>query len=212
MAGGLEIVRIRVLFLEPGNKVHPSYLEDCITSTMIEDSSLDWVPETYEEQGYLAICKESLVDGLLHAPPMRDFIGSSPNDPVMEVLKPFTVVYFDLLENNADWESGSGQIGYALENTSMADVFGDYVPQFIEYAKLLTGRSRASKTEWGTKVQFLTMWSCWNNQDYWGEWDSGEELDGIISHHEMKVTKLKDAILLATAALPKVPADALQVD
>jgi hypothetical protein len=209
--GGLEIIRVRVLFLEPGNKIHPSALEDCITSVQLEESGIDWVPEEYEAQGYLQLCKESLTDGLLHSSPASEF-SASPNDPVMEVTKPFAVVYFDLLENNADWESGSGQVGYALENTSIMDVFGDHAQQFIDYAKLLTDRKGTNKSEWGVKVQFLTMWSCWSNQDYWGEWNSGEELAGIVCHYDMKVTKIKDAILLASERFKPTLNDPLQID
>jgi hypothetical protein len=190
---GLEMVRVRVLFLEPGNKIHPSFLDNCLTSVMIEDNGRrSWWPEDYEAERYFALSKLDFIDsvGSGHS----DELLSSPNDPVVEMLKPLVVLYFDLLENNADWESGAGAIGYALENVTLWDEFGDHVEDFIAYARALSDRGSAHKSDYGTKVQFLTMWSCRSHQDYWGEWDIEEDFVGIFTHSSVKTTNIKKAI------------------
>jgi hypothetical protein len=193
MAGGLEMVRVRVLFLEPGNKIHPSLLDDCLTDCMLaDDGRREWAPEDYEEEGYLTLSKMDFADSIEQS--HGGSILTSPNDPVLEMLKPLTVLYFDLLENNADWESGTGAIGFALENVSLWDEFGGMVEDFIAYAKLLSTCPGAHKSEYGTKVQFLTMWSCWSDQDHNGEWDCGEDFVGIFQHADIRTTKIKTAI------------------
>jgi hypothetical protein len=191
MAGGLEMVRVRVLFLEPGNKIHPSLLDNCLTDRMIEvEDCRDWCPEDYEAEDYFTISKLDFADSINVS--IHGGMLSSPNDPVVEMLKPLTVLYFDLLENNADWETGNGAICCALENISLWDEFGKYAADFIAYARTLTSLKNVHKSDYGTKVQFLTMWRCWSDQDYFGEWDNGEYLIGVFTHASVAVTPLRE--------------------
>jgi hypothetical protein len=195
MAGGLEMVRVRVLFLEPGNKIHPSWLDNAITDVMLLSSktrTIDGWGE-YEEAGYFKLCKEEFTDGLLHSRYDNER-GQSPNDPCVEIVKPMVAVYFDLLENNSDWESGSGQIGEAIENLGLFDVFHEHVEKFIAYARQLIDRKSTHKSEYGTKVQFLTMWFCHSYQSFVGEWNSSEDLIGVFSQNNVKVTPMREAI------------------
>lgn len=206
MAGGLEMVRVRVLFLEPGDKIHPSWLDDAITDVMLADRNKRSIREgaEYEEDGYYKLCQEEFVDSLIHSRHDSNF-GQSPNDPCVEMLKPMVAVYFDMLENNSDWESGQGQLGFSVESIGTYEVFHKHTAQFIEYARCFLNRKSAHKSVFGTKVQFMTMWSCWTAQsDSTGEWDSGENLLGVFHHSEITVTPMKWALQMAQN-WPKTP-------
>lgn len=201
MERGLELVRVRVLFLEVGDKVHPSYLDNCITNVSLQDRNRLFDSSDYEADGYFKLSVTDFVDSVeLHS------YGASPNDPVVEMLKPLVAVYFDPLECNADWDSGAGQIGWMVSETSLMDVFGDEAEKLIYYARALRQRAKSHKSEWGTRVQFLTMWSCWTSKSYFGEWDNGEDLLGIFEYTEAAITKIDDAIqrLKNQAKVPEI--------
>ncbi len=158
----LELVRVRVLFLEPGNKVSPEHVE-----SGLDDELNQWTVEALKKEGY-ARAQD------LPPPSPHDLITSDCDSVVM--LKPLTFIYFDTLGCGADWEHS--WMDEAVSCSSYADIFGDIVPDLITYAKLL---ARRTTSEWGTKVNFLTVWSCWSHYNaYDGDWDSGEEFAGIL--------------------------------
>jgi hypothetical protein len=105
------------------------------------------------------------------------------------MLVPMVVVYFDLLEVNADW-AGEGGLGDTVENIGRWEAFGEWYDVLVAHARQLTGLKSAHKDEWGTKVQFMTMW-LWNSwTDYFGEWDCDHDLLGWFTNGMVDIRKM----------------------
>jgi hypothetical protein len=185
-----EMVRIRVLFLEPGNLIHPSELDDGITEYTKQEKRMIY-GEDYADFNVYKINSAALADSIHMGSELMCEIVSTPNDPCVEMLVPMTVVYFDLLEMDSDWSSPGGGIGSTLENIGIWETFGDDYDTIVQYAKRLTspGNLRAHRDEWGTKVQFMAMYKYQSWTDYWGEWDCDHGLVGYFSNADVRVQK-----------------------
>lgn len=193
------MVRVRVLFLEPGNCAYASELEAGISLPAAQSGSAMYA-EDYYEAGFCKVSSGHLAESLQHGDQvMGGSMASSPNDPVVEMVLPLTVVYFDILEVNADWADGGG-LGYDIECVGLFEVFHEHVADFIEYARHLTSQSNAHKDEFGQRVQFLTLWSYWTTRDYWGEYDSGADFVGVFDRRDITTRPLSDV------PVPVVPA------
>ncbi len=190
------MVRVRVLFLEPGDVAYASEIEAGISLPAAQCGKMMHA-EDYQEDGFYKVSASHLGESLQHGEMvLGGTMASSPNDPVIEMILPLTVVYFDLLEVNADWADGGG-VGYDIECVGLFDVFHEYVADFIEHARLRLDKPNVHRDEFGTKVQFLTMWSYWSSQDYWGEWDCGVDFVGVFDRGDIKTRPLLDTPLVA---------------
>jgi hypothetical protein len=185
-----EMVRIRVLFLEPGNLIHPSELDDGITEYTVKEKKMIY-GEDYADFNVYKINSAALADSIQMGGHLNCEIISTPNDPCVEMLVPLTVVYFDLLELDADWTGPGGGIGSTLENVGIWETFGDDYDTLVEYAKRLATPGKAHRDEWGTKVQFMAMYKYQSWTDYWGGWDCDHGLVGYFSNRDVRVTKFR---------------------
>jgi hypothetical protein len=173
------MIRVRVLFLEPGDLIHPSELDDGITEYTIKEGRMVY-GEDYADFNVYKINSAALADSICIGYEEEIKVLSTPNDPCMEMLVPLTVVYFDIIEINSDWHSPGGGIGWSVESIGIWETFGDDYATLVAHAKTLLGRPTAHKDAEGTKVQFMVMyeWGSWT--DYWGEWDCDHRLVGLI--------------------------------
>lgn len=177
-----EMVRVRVLFLKPGDRVHPSEFDEGINDfSMKADRSL-W-GEDLADMGVYKISSSDLADSLYISTDHFSGMISSPNDPVVEMLVPTWIMYFDLLSFNSDW-AGDGFLDWNIESTSVWETFSAFVPTLLEHAKTL---KTSHEDGFGAKVQFLTMWECSTWQDYWGEWDCDHQLLGTFNERDIPV-------------------------
>lgn len=184
---GHEMVRVRVLFLEPGNLIHPSELDDGITEHSVREQKSIY-GEDYADFNVYKINSAALADSIHMGDQLHCEIISTPNDPCVEMLVPMTVVYFDILGVNSDWTGGLG-VGDALENIGLWETFGQDYETLVAHAKTLLGHKNVHKDEWGTKVQFLAMYDYGAWTDYWGEWDCEHNLIGFFDVGDIPVKK-----------------------
>lgn len=185
-----EMIRVRVLFLEPGNLIHPSELDDGIHEITVKEKRM-----VYGEDlaGYDAhkIHGPALADSIRFSHEEHCELISSPNDPCVEMLIPLTVVYFDLLEVNSDWHNPGGGVGWTVESIGLWETFGGDYEVLVAHAKTLFGKPTAHKDEWGTKVQFYAMYDYSSWTDYWGEWDCEHSLLGFFNVGDIRVRSFK---------------------
>lgn len=187
-----ELIRVRVLYLEPGNLVHLSEFDESINEFSVKEGRAMY-GEDIADMNVYKICSSELAGGLRVANygPGQMEIGemvSSPSDPVVEMLVPAWIMYFDLLALDSDW-AGSGGIGWTIESIGVWDTFHEHADILLEHAKTLREKKRPTwnektsqrETEWGEKVQFLTMWEFNSWSDYWGEWDCDHDLLGLVT-------------------------------
>ncbi len=182
-----EMVRVRVLFLEPGNLIHPSELDDGITEYTKQEKRMIY-GEDYADFNVYKINSAALADSIHMGSELMCEIVSTPNDPCVEMLVPLTVVYFDLIEINYDWHGG-GCIGETVGNIGLWETFGDDYDTLVQYAKRLAQPGKAHRDEWGTKVQFMTMYKYQSWTDYFGEWDCDHGLEGYFVNGDVRVRK-----------------------
>jgi hypothetical protein len=176
------MVRVRVWFIEPGDKFNLSEIDEGMSPVKIEDSDVICAEELLQ-LGYLRIAKEELADSIGF-----NAIAaiSSPNDPVVESARSLVVVFFDPMEINADW-SGSGGVGEEIENFGGCGVFKDHLEGFVDYARRIAQMSLTKREDYGVRVMFLTLWRLWSTRDYWGEFDGGCEFVGYFTHSDINV-------------------------
>jgi hypothetical protein len=184
---GHEMVRVRVLFLEPGNLIHPSELDDGITEYTVKEKRMIY-GEDYADFNVYKINSAALADSIHMGSELMCEIVSTPNDPCVEMLVPLAVVYFDILGINSDWTGGLG-VGDALENTGVFETFGEDFDVLVKHANTLRGLKNAHKDEWGEKVQFLAMYDYGSWTDYFGEWDCEHSLIGFFHPGDVRVRK-----------------------
>jgi hypothetical protein len=182
------MVRVRVLFLEPGNLIHPSELDDGITEFTVKEKRMIY-GEDYADYNVYRINSAALAESINIIHDEQIEVLSTPNDPCVEMLVPMIVVYFDIIQINSDWHGPGGGIGYTLESIGLWETFGDDFDTLVAHAKTLLGRPNAHADEYGTKVQFMAMyeWSSWT--DYWGEWDCEHNLVGFFNLGDIQVKK-----------------------
>jgi hypothetical protein len=181
---GNEMVRVRALFLEPGDLVHPSELDDGITEYCVKEKRQIY-GEDYADFNVYKINSAALADSISQSDQIHSLV-STPNDPCVEMLVPMVVLYFDILGINSDWTGGLG-VGDAVENIGIFQTFGGNFDVLVQHARSLLGAKNAHKDEWGTKVQFLAMYSYSAWTDYWGEWDCEHELMGFFHTSDVQV-------------------------
>lgn len=185
--GHREMIRVRVLFLEPGDLIHPSELDGALTEHCIREKR-DIYGEDYADFNVYRINSAALADSIQMGDQLHCEIVSTPSDPCMEMLVPMAVVYFDLLEMNADWGGvAGGGVGDSLENCGVFETFGRDFETLVKHARTLTGLKTAHKDDWGTKVQFMTVYDYSSWTDYWGEWDCEHELVGYFHRGDINV-------------------------
>jgi hypothetical protein len=179
------MVRIRVLFLEPGNLIHPSELDDGITEYCIKEGRQIY-GEDYADFSVYRINSAALADSLRigHELSTGEML-STPNDPCVEMLVPMVVVYFDLLEINSDWHSPGGGVGWTVDSIGIFETFHEDFDTLVKHAKTLLGNKNVHRDEYGTKVQFDVIYEYSDWTDYWGEWDSEHNLLGVVGQIEV---------------------------
>lgn len=183
------MVRVRVLFLEPGDLIHPSELDDGITEHTVKANRMIY-GEDYADFNVYKINSAALADSIQMGDELHCEIVSSPNDPCMEMLVPMVVVYFDLLHLNSDWAGGyGGGVGYTVESIGIWETFGEDFDTVVKHARTLLGLKTAHKDEYGTKVQFMAMYDYSSWTDYWGEWDCEHTLLGFFGTGDVRVQK-----------------------
>lgn len=170
----IDVVVVRVLFLEPGNKVSVSDVDNGVCR--IEDDY--YFGEDLFQHGYIKVDQMALADTIHLDGNTHLSVLGSPSDPVCEVLKPFHVIYFDIHGMARDWENGP--LSWEVENTSLVDVFGDYFEDFTAHANAIRHTFEEDAHGYGTKVHFHTAWSWSGETDYWGEFSSSWELLGTF--------------------------------
>jgi hypothetical protein len=191
-----EMVRVRVLFLEPGDLLHPSELDDGITEFSIKEKRAIY-GEDYADFNVYKINSAALAESIHMGDQLNCEIVSTPNDPCVEMLVPMVVLFIDILGVNADW-SGGGGLGWTVESIGIFETFCDDYDTLVEHAKKLRGRKCNCKDEWGEKVQFYAMYDYSSWRDYEGEWDCEHSLMGFFSVGDIPVRKFGDS--------PPVPA------
>jgi hypothetical protein len=191
-----EMVRVRVLFLEPGNLLHPSELDDGITEYCIKEKRAIF-GEDYADFNVYKINSAALADSIHMGDQLNCEIISTPNDPCVEMLVPMVVVYFDIIAVNSDWVGGGG-LGWSVESIGLFETFSDDFDTLVAHAKTLVDYKTAHRDEWGLKVQFMAMyhWHSWT--DYWGEWDCEHTLEGFFHVGDIPIRKFGES--------PPVPA------
>jgi hypothetical protein len=183
-----EMVRVRVLFLEPGDLIHPSELDDGISEITVKEKRMIY-GEDYADHNVYKINSAALADSIRMGDELNCEIISTPNDPCVEMLVPLTVVYFDLLAINSDWHCPGGGLGDAVENTGLWETFGVDYATLVHYAQRLACPGKAHRDEWGLKVHFMAMYKYQSWTDYFGEWHCDHGLVGHFGTNDVRVQK-----------------------
>lgn len=175
-----DLVRVRVLFLEPGNFACQSQLDTGLHSVSVEEGKeLDY--GDLELCGYCELDKDALGDALKANVQIALY---SPNDPQVLILKPLIIVEIDPLGMSADWAE-EGAVAYERAMVGAWDLFKPDLKDFIEYATFLKDKRpkkrNVHRDEWGIKVFFhaqyqFKSWQC----QHTGEWDSATECLGVV--------------------------------
>jgi hypothetical protein len=184
----VEMIRVRVLFLEPGNLIHPSELDDGITEFTIKEKRMIY-GEDYADLNVYKINSAAMAESIRMGDELHCEIISTPNDPCVEMLVPMAVVFFDIMAVNSDWNGMGGGIGFTVESIGLWETFGDDYSTLVEHAKTLLGSKSVHRDEWGTKVQFMAAYEYSSSTDYWGEWDSKHALLGFFNLSDIKIRK-----------------------
>lgn len=169
----IDIVVVRVLFLEPGDKVSVSDIDNGICQIKGDY----YVGEDMFQHGFIKLDQNELADTVNLDDRQISLLGS-PNDPVCEVLQPFHVIYLDLHGMSSGWENGP--LAWEVESTSLVDVFSEYFDAFTAHANAIRHTFKPDPHGHGTKVHFHTAWRWNGTYDYWGEFDSDWELLGTF--------------------------------
>lgn len=82
-----------------------------------------------------------------------------------------------------------GLIANDIDNLSVADTFDadEYAPFFKELADKIRDDQPVGS------VSFITVWSCWSDRDYFGDWDSGFDYLGWLRVENSNVVMEMDA-------------------
>lgn len=186
-----EMVRVRVLFLEPGDLIHPSELDDGMTEYCIKEGRQIY-GEDYADLNVYRISPAALADSIHISSEIHCELVSTPNDPVVEMLVPMVVVYFDIITVNSDWHGPGGGVGWTVESIGLYETFHDDFDTLVAHAKTLLGRPNVCKDDYGTKVQFMAMYEYSDWRDYWGEWDCEHSLIGWFDAGSIEVRKFSE--------------------
>jgi hypothetical protein len=170
----IDVVVVRVLFLEPGDKVNVTDVDSGVCR--IEGDY--YTGEDMFEHGFIKVDQMELASTISLEGSNRLAILGNPCDPVCEVLKPFHVLYFDLHGISRGWENGP--LTWEVESTSLVDVFGDHFDDFTMHANAIRHTFKPDPHGYGVKVHFHTVWNWTGHTDYWGEFDSDWELLGTF--------------------------------
>lgn len=167
-----EMVRVRVLFLKEGD----TCLQSDFDGALIEEMGRDFYAEDAEDE-YWRLDTTEMADALRS----RLF---NPTDPGVVILKPVTLVYFDLLNLNSDWH-GQGGIGESIENAGLWDTFHPHLADLVAHAQTLRDAAERNRKDYdapGVRVQFYTLWRYWttfHSSPNGDDWDCGHDLLGV---------------------------------
>ena len=173
----IDVVVVRVLFLEPGNKVSVSDVDNGICQI----SGDYYTGEDLFEHGFIKVDQMELASTISLEGQLA--VLGNPSDPVCEVLKPFHILYFDLHGMARGWEPGP--LAWEVESTSVMDVFSEHFDALTHHANAIRHTFKSDPHGYGVKVHFHTVWNWTGRTDYWGEFDSEWEFLGTFNLGEI---------------------------
>ena len=125
----IDVVVVRVLFLEPGNKVSVSDVDNGICQI----GGDYYTGEDMFEHGFIKVDQMELASTISLEGQLA--VLGNPSDPVCEVLKPFHILYFDLHGMARGWEPGP--LAWEVESTSVLDVFSEHFDALTHHANAI---------------------------------------------------------------------------
>jgi hypothetical protein len=81
-----------------------------------------------------------------------------------------------------------GLLANEFENMSPGDAFPP--DEYTEFFKAIADRLRTSQEY--QHISYLTLWGCWVDRDYEGEWDSGWDYLGHVEFQRNTISIIKE--------------------